>query len=199
MTNSTINSILKNEKLYGPNFLVWYRNLRIVFKVERNLVHLEQALPEASVSTIVVDDYNAYDMIKELKTMFQQQAHKELFEIVKAFHACKQEEWQCSTCKVFGHVLDDCPKRIISDVLKNLKNPKQAARGVQAGPKQGFKPTKQVYQLVSKKNGANTSRGNSKSSKALGSPTTTPLTEKIHNLERQVLDGKYVLVDDDGH
>ncbi|XP_071713996.1 uncharacterized protein [Rutidosis leptorrhynchoides] len=36
-------------------------------------------------------DYNAYDMIEELKTMFQQQAEHELFETVKAFHACKHE------------------------------------------------------------------------------------------------------------
>ncbi|XP_071739588.1 uncharacterized protein [Rutidosis leptorrhynchoides] len=36
-------------------------------------------------------DYNAYDMIEELKTMFQQQAEQELFKTVKAFHACKHE------------------------------------------------------------------------------------------------------------
>ncbi|GJX14398.1 hypothetical protein Tco_0206156 [Tanacetum coccineum] len=55
------------------------------------------------------------------------------------------------TTVVFGHVLNDCPKRIVSNVLKNLKNPRHAARGVQ-----------------------------------------------INNLERQMLDGKCVLVDDDG-
>ncbi|GJX93531.1 retrovirus-related pol polyprotein from transposon TNT 1-94 [Tanacetum coccineum] len=36
--------------------------------------------------------YNAYDMMKELKTMFEEQAKQELFETVKAFHACKQEK-----------------------------------------------------------------------------------------------------------
>nr|GEU68455.1 hypothetical protein [Tanacetum cinerariifolium] len=43
-------------------------------------------------------------------------------------------EWKpprFSTCKVFGHVPNDCPKRIVSDVLKNLKNPRQDTRGVQ--------------------------------------------------------------------
>ncbi|GKA06977.1 hypothetical protein Tco_0686201 [Tanacetum coccineum] len=60
----------------------------------------------------------------------------------------------CSTCKVFGHVLDDCTKRIVSNVLKN---PIQAARGVQVGSKVGFKQIKQVYQPISKKNGDNTS------------------------------------------
>ncbi|GJS52084.1 hypothetical protein Tco_0625446 [Tanacetum coccineum] len=41
-----------------------------------------------------LEDYNAYDMLQELKTMIQQQADQELFEIVKAFHSCKQEKWQ---------------------------------------------------------------------------------------------------------
>ncbi|GKA45350.1 hypothetical protein Tco_0738146 [Tanacetum coccineum] len=41
-----------------------------------------------------VEKYNAYDMLKELKTMFEEQAKQELFETVKAFHACKQEEGQ---------------------------------------------------------------------------------------------------------
>ncbi|GJT02733.1 zinc finger, CCHC-type containing protein [Tanacetum coccineum] len=41
-----------------------------------------------------LEKYNAYDMLKELKTMFEEQAKQELFETVKAFHACKQEEGQ---------------------------------------------------------------------------------------------------------
>ncbi|GKC79622.1 hypothetical protein Tco_1130396, partial [Tanacetum coccineum] len=61
-----------------------------------------------------------------------------------------------SSCKVFGHVLDECPKKIVLDVMKNLNNPRQAARGVQVGPKVGFKPTKQVYKPLSNKNNART-------------------------------------------
>ncbi|GJX15804.1 putative RNA-directed DNA polymerase [Tanacetum coccineum] len=53
--------------------------------------------------------------------------------------------------------LDECPKKIGSDVAKNLKNPSQASRGVSVGPKLGFKPVKQVYTPVSKKNNVNTS------------------------------------------
>ncbi|GJR17948.1 hypothetical protein Tco_0966475 [Tanacetum coccineum] len=41
-----------------------------------------------------LENYKAYDMIQEQKTMFEEQAKQELFEIVKAFHACKQEEGQ---------------------------------------------------------------------------------------------------------
>ncbi|GKB90123.1 hypothetical protein Tco_0962395 [Tanacetum coccineum] len=36
-----------------------------------------------------LENYKAYDMIQELKPMFEEQAKQELFEIVKAFHACK--------------------------------------------------------------------------------------------------------------
>ncbi|GJY05904.1 hypothetical protein Tco_0371844 [Tanacetum coccineum] len=39
-----------------------------------------------------LEKYNAYDMLKELKTMFEERAKQELFETVKAFHACKHEE-----------------------------------------------------------------------------------------------------------
>nr|GEX71380.1 zinc finger, CCHC-type [Tanacetum cinerariifolium] len=37
---------------------------------------------------------NAFDMMKELKTMFEELAKKELFETVKAFHAYKQKDSQ---------------------------------------------------------------------------------------------------------
>ncbi|GJR82148.1 hypothetical protein Tco_0152933, partial [Tanacetum coccineum] len=35
-----------------------------------------------------LENYKAYDMIQELKTMFKEQAKQELYEIVKAFYAC---------------------------------------------------------------------------------------------------------------
>ncbi|GKB21678.1 zf-CCHC domain-containing protein [Tanacetum coccineum] len=70
--NMTLRSILQQEKLTGPNFTNWFRNLRIVLRT--------------------LEKYKAYDMIQELKTMFKEQAKQELFETVKAFHACKQED-----------------------------------------------------------------------------------------------------------
>nr|GEZ20972.1 hypothetical protein [Tanacetum cinerariifolium] len=53
-------------------------------------------------------------------------------------------EWKpprCSSCKVFGHVLNECPKKIITDVVKNLNNPRQTTRGVSVGPKNLLLPT----------------------------------------------------------
>nr|GEV02270.1 zinc finger, CCHC-type, retrotransposon Gag domain protein [Tanacetum cinerariifolium] len=54
-----------------------------------------------------------------------------------------------------GIIMVDVVKLV--DVLKNLKTPRQAAKGVQVCLKVGFKPTKQVYQLVSKMNCVNQS------------------------------------------
>ncbi|GJZ22652.1 gag-aspartyl protease domain-containing protein [Tanacetum coccineum] len=70
----------------------------------------------------------------------------------------------------------------------------------------GFKPIKQVNQPVSKKNdlaeqGVNSdvvSSAIGTSSKAFGSPITSPLAERINDLERQMLDVELVLMDDDG-
>nr|GEV93590.1 hypothetical protein [Tanacetum cinerariifolium] len=73
---------------------------------------------------------------------------------------------RCSSCKVFGHVLDECPKKIVSDVAKNLNNLKQATRGVSVCPNVSFKSTKQIYRFVSNKNGASTS-GKKKQGKLL--------------------------------
>ncbi|GJW10324.1 zinc finger, CCHC-type containing protein [Tanacetum coccineum] len=72
--NNSIRSILEKEKLNGSNILDWYRNLRIVLRNEQKLHHLEEALHEAPPPAT--------------------HAEQELFETVKAFHACKQEEGQ---------------------------------------------------------------------------------------------------------
>ncbi|GKA48063.1 hypothetical protein Tco_0741021 [Tanacetum coccineum] len=59
---------------------------------------------------------------------------------------------RCLSCKVFGHVLGECPKQPVSVVLKNLKAPRQIVRGVSVGLNVGFKQTKYVYRHVSQKN-----------------------------------------------
>ncbi|XP_057996544.1 uncharacterized protein LOC131175879 [Hevea brasiliensis] len=43
--NHSLRSILDANKLTGPNFLDWYRNLRIVLKQEKRLYVLEHAKP----------------------------------------------------------------------------------------------------------------------------------------------------------
>ncbi|GJZ41295.1 hypothetical protein Tco_0588181 [Tanacetum coccineum] len=67
-------------------------------------------------------------------------------------------EWapsRCFECKIFRHVLDDCPKKIISDISKNSKMPRQRARG----PPVGLKPKSTfVYRLISTKKAAKANR-----------------------------------------
>ncbi|GKD29220.1 hypothetical protein Tco_1239998, partial [Tanacetum coccineum] len=46
---------------------------------------------------------------------------------------------------------------IVSDVKKNLNNPRHKARSVQVGTKVAFKPIKQVYRRVSNRNNASSS------------------------------------------
>nr|GFB13207.1 zinc finger, CCHC-type [Tanacetum cinerariifolium] len=41
-----------------------------------------------------LEHLGAYDMLKELKTLYAQQADQELLQTVREFHACKQEEGQ---------------------------------------------------------------------------------------------------------
>ncbi|GKB48538.1 hypothetical protein Tco_0899291 [Tanacetum coccineum] len=41
-----------------------------------------------------LEHLGAYDMLKELKTLYAQQADQELLQTVRKFHACKQEEGQ---------------------------------------------------------------------------------------------------------
>ncbi|GKC23356.1 7-deoxyloganetin glucosyltransferase-like protein [Tanacetum coccineum] len=67
-------------------------------------------------------------------------------------------------------LVDECPKNIGSDVAKNLKNHRQAARVA--------KRSKMRCQEKS-------------------STSTTPIVERLDKLERQIIDGKLTLVDDD--
>nr|GEY49733.1 hypothetical protein [Tanacetum cinerariifolium] len=63
-------------------------------------VNLEQEVACLMLSSMspdlqkTLEKFNAYDMMKELKTMFEEQAKQELFKTIKAFHTCKQEEGQ---------------------------------------------------------------------------------------------------------
>ncbi|GKA51838.1 hypothetical protein Tco_0745034 [Tanacetum coccineum] len=61
-------------------------------------VNLEQEVACLILSSMspdlqrTLEKYIAFDMMKELKTMFEEQAKQELFETIKVFHACKQED-----------------------------------------------------------------------------------------------------------
>ncbi|GKE11394.1 hypothetical protein Tco_1414945, partial [Tanacetum coccineum] len=78
----------------------------------------------------------------------------------EGYYTCNirvEYEWKhprCACCKVFGQVLEECPKNIGAGATKNLKKTRQTPKGIPVGQKMGFKP-KQVFQPVSKKSAAN--------------------------------------------
>ncbi|GKB04856.1 putative reverse transcriptase domain-containing protein [Tanacetum coccineum] len=80
----------------------------------------------------------------------------------EGYYTCNihvEYEWKpprCACFKVFGHVLEECPKNICVGATKNLKKTSQTPKGILVGQKMGFKPTKQqVYQPVTKNPTAN--------------------------------------------
>ncbi|GKF58472.1 hypothetical protein Tco_0172009, partial [Tanacetum coccineum] len=64
-------------------------------------------------------------------------------------------EWKppkCSSCKVFGHIHEECPKNTGAGEKKNVKKHSQTSRGVPVGPKMGFKPQKDYRPVTNKPN-----------------------------------------------
>ncbi|GJS15415.1 hypothetical protein Tco_0409887 [Tanacetum coccineum] len=104
INNSTLKSVLQSEKLTGPNFMNWHRNLRIVLRSENKMVHLEQPLiplPLPAASQAACDAYDAlFDAQNEVAYLMlgsmspDLQRALENYKAFKAFHACKQEDGQ---------------------------------------------------------------------------------------------------------
>nr|GEX66895.1 zinc finger, CCHC-type [Tanacetum cinerariifolium] len=102
-------------------------------------VNVEQKVTCLMLSSMSLDlqrtleNLNAYDMLKELKIMFKEQAKQELFETVKAFHACKHEDVQSvnsyllkmksylDTLKCLGF---DMPNELCVTLILNFLNKK---------------------------------------------------------------------------
>nr|GEU80954.1 retrotransposon protein, putative, Ty1-copia subclass [Tanacetum cinerariifolium] len=93
VTNSVFRVFFEKQKLPRPNFIDWYRQLRIILSVEDKLDYLEQPIHHALVLA-QAENLSAYDMLWELKTLFAQQAEQELLYIVRDFHSYKLEEGQ---------------------------------------------------------------------------------------------------------
>ncbi|GJV08627.1 hypothetical protein Tco_1346283 [Tanacetum coccineum] len=96
VNNLVFRAFFEKQRLSGPNIMDWYRNLRIVLSVEDKLPFLEQPIPAMPVPPAGqnLEQLGAYDMLKELKTLYVQQAKQELLQTVRKFHTCKQEEGQ---------------------------------------------------------------------------------------------------------
>ncbi|GJW25670.1 retrotransposon protein, putative, ty1-copia subclass [Tanacetum coccineum] len=94
INHSAFRSMFEREKLSGNNFNDWFRQLKLVLRVEKKMYVIEQPLPAAPAvdSQAQFENSSPYEMIKELKSMFEKQAGVERFDLIQTFHACKQEE-----------------------------------------------------------------------------------------------------------
>nr|GEZ06709.1 peptidase S10, serine carboxypeptidase, alpha/beta hydrolase fold protein [Tanacetum cinerariifolium] len=75
--------------------------------------------------------------------------------------------------------------RIYVNPLKNMKKPRQSPRGVLVGPKVGFKPVKQVYRQVSKKNNVNSSGKRKDAEPTIGVSNSNP-SDVLNSVENDV-------------
>ncbi|GJY33607.1 hypothetical protein Tco_0418076 [Tanacetum coccineum] len=124
INHSAFRSMFEREKLSRNNFNDWFRQLKLVLRVEKKMFVIEQPLPAApaadsnaqvlsewnalydaynEVACLMLgsmtpelhrqfENYSPYEMLQELKSMFEKQAGVERFDLIQTFHACKQEE-----------------------------------------------------------------------------------------------------------
>ncbi|GJW96663.1 retrotransposon protein, putative, ty1-copia subclass [Tanacetum coccineum] len=96
INHSAFRSMFEREKLSGNNFNDWFRQLKLVLRVEKKMYVIEQPLPAAPAADSaanVLAEWNAiYDAYNELKSIFEKQAGVERFDLIQTIHACKQEE-----------------------------------------------------------------------------------------------------------
>nr|GFA07541.1 hypothetical protein [Tanacetum cinerariifolium] len=128
-------------------------------------------------------------------------------------------EWKpprCTSCKVFGHIHDECPKNIGAGVTKTMKKPCQTSQGVS----KGVEPTIEVSNsnpidvLNSVDNdvelGTNEGTTNLVNNEANSSgysfknidnssTGTTPIIDKIRKFEDSLSSGQAILVDNVGN
>ncbi|GJW97605.1 hypothetical protein Tco_0179413 [Tanacetum coccineum] len=114
--NSVFRGFFEKQKLTGPNFIDWYRQLRIVLSIDdKDCWTHAQDLGSQEIQR-KSGNLHANDMLKELKTLFAQQAEQELLQTTRDFHACKQEEGQSVSSyvlKIKGYI----------DMLERLRHP----------------------------------------------------------------------------
>nr|GEU74306.1 hypothetical protein [Tanacetum cinerariifolium] len=149
--NSVFRGFFEKQKLTGLNFIDWYRQLRIVLSIEDKLNYLEQPISHAPVAP--AEPLHAHEMLKELKTLFAQQAEQELLQTTKDFHSCRQKKGQSVSSyvlKMKGHI----------DNLERLGNA-PALNAIRAGKvKKGNKHKKSHSQTAAR--GQNHEKGKNK-------------------------------------
>nr|GEY01352.1 zinc finger, CCHC-type [Tanacetum cinerariifolium] len=101
--NLVLRSFFEKQKLTGPNFIDWYRQLCLQVPPEALAAHAAwvKGKKEVAVLMLLTMDLEiqrnlahlgAYDMLQELKALYSKHAELELLQTVREVHAYKQEE-----------------------------------------------------------------------------------------------------------
>nr|GEV57040.1 zinc finger, CCHC-type [Tanacetum cinerariifolium] len=189
VNNSVCSAFFEKQKLTGPNFIDWYRQLRIFLPAEDKLNYPEIPIPATPVPAVDgqqvpletlaayaawvkgqkeiavlmlmtmepdlqrnIETLGAYHMLKELKTLFAQQAEHELLQTVREFYAGNNQRKEesklayapkpkippppnkedsakdsvCHHCGDTGHWKQNC-HQYLSELLNNKKLPQGAS------------------------------------------------------------------------
>nr|GEW96652.1 RNA-directed DNA polymerase, eukaryota [Tanacetum cinerariifolium] len=179
----------------GVDVLLPVKSIRAISEWFANMAHgffLGKRVAYPVVANYVKNTWGKYGLVK---TMLNSSTRIFLFQF-SSIHGLDvvlvNGPW-CACCKVFGHDLDDCPKSIDTDVVKNIKKPNQATRGVAVSLKVGFKPVKEIKNDVDLD--TNNATSNMASKKATSSRSSfsnvesintsiTSIVEKINKSER---------------
>ncbi|GKD61455.1 retrotransposon protein, putative, ty1-copia subclass [Tanacetum coccineum] len=97
-------------------------------------------------------------------------------------------EWKphrCASCKVFGHIHEECSKNTGAGEKKTLKKPNQTSRGVPVGTKMGFKPHKE-YRPVPKKPTTSSSGNKKKGVESIIEVGNSNLFEVLNSVDNDV-------------
>ncbi|GJS49757.1 zinc finger, CCHC-type containing protein [Tanacetum coccineum] len=97
INHSAFRSMFEREKLSGNNFNDWFRQLKLVLRVEKKMYVIEQPIPPAPAADSAANVLAKWNVVydahnEELRSMFEKQAGVERFDLIQTFHACKQEE-----------------------------------------------------------------------------------------------------------
>ncbi|GKA03135.1 hypothetical protein Tco_0675916 [Tanacetum coccineum] len=111
-------------------------------------------------------------------------------------NVCVEYEWKpprCACCKVFGHVLDECPNNIDLDVVNNMKSlVKLLEPTTEVSNSNPF----DVLNLIQNDVYLSTNGGSPRNVESTRT-SNTPMVEKNDKMERLIIEGKVTLVDDD--
>ncbi|GKC35000.1 retrotransposon protein, putative, ty1-copia subclass [Tanacetum coccineum] len=164
-TSSTNNSVFRGffekQKLTGPNFIDWYRQLRIVLSIEDKLNYLEQPLPPAPVAPAgqhvapkILAAHTAWKGKKHNKPQPSKAGRGQNQGNGKHKHAFapkpkippppKREDPAkdsiCHECGETGHWKRNCPQ-YLAELLKKKKN---TASGAGGGSDAGSKASRKL-------------------------------------------------------